>query len=116
MVEWVILTAIQNACPASLNICKNNELLIINLTAVRADGNANISSLLSRIRCLQPLTNDTTDIAHSNTQLSMDIDLKNINPKFTDLFRETFAFTEEEFALLLSCFTVKIIPKKKYFL
>jgi len=62
------------------------------------------------------LTNDTTDIAHSNTQLSMDIELKNINPKFTELFRETFAFTEEEFALFFSCFTVKIIPKKKYFL
>jgi hypothetical protein len=46
----------------------------------------------------------------------MDIDLKNINPKFTELFRETFAFTEEEFALFFSCFTVKIIPKKKYFL
>ena len=32
----------------------NNELLTINLAAVRADGNANISSSPSRERCAQP--------------------------------------------------------------
>ena len=46
----------------------------------------------------------------------MDIELKNINPKFTELFRQTFAFTEEEFASFLSCFRVKTIPRKDYFL
>lgn len=46
----------------------------------------------------------------------MEIDLKNINPKFIELFRQTFAFTEEEFALFMSCFTVKTISKKDYYL
>jgi CRP/FNR family transcriptional regulator, anaerobic regulatory protein len=46
----------------------------------------------------------------------MDIELKNINPKFIELFRQTFGFTEEEFASFLSCFTVKTIPKKDYYL
>lgn len=43
-------------------------------------------------------------------------ELKNINHKFVELFRQTFAFTEEEFALFLSYFTVKTITKKDYYL
>ena len=46
----------------------------------------------------------------------MEVELKNINPKFVELFRQTFGFTEEEFALFLSCFTVKKIAKKDYYL
>jgi len=46
----------------------------------------------------------------------MDDELKNINHKFVELFRQTFAFTEEEFAMLLSYFTVKTINKKDYYL
>jgi CRP-like cAMP-binding protein len=46
----------------------------------------------------------------------MDIELKNINPKFTELFRHTFAFTEEEFTLFLSRFRVKRLNKKEYYL
>ncbi len=46
----------------------------------------------------------------------MEVDLKNINPKFIELFRQIFAFTEEEFALFLSYFTVKSLAKKDYFL
>ena len=46
----------------------------------------------------------------------MEVELKNINHKFVELFRQTFAFTEEEFALFLSCFTVKTITKKHYYL
>ncbi len=46
----------------------------------------------------------------------MEADLKNINPRFVELFRQTFAFTEEEFALFLSYFTVKTIAKKEYYL
>ena len=46
----------------------------------------------------------------------MNIELENINPKFIELFRQTFAFTKEEFALFLSRFTVKTIAKKDYFL
>ena len=46
----------------------------------------------------------------------MDDELKNINHKFVELFRQTFAFTEEEFALFLSYFTVKTINKKDYYL
>ena len=34
----------------------------------------------------------------------MEVELKNINPKFVELFTQTFAFTEEEFALFLSYF------------
>src|SRR4029078_3287578 len=41
---------------------------------------------------------------------------KNINPKFVELFTETFAFTEEEFTLLLSSFKSKTIFKKDYYL
>lgn len=46
----------------------------------------------------------------------MEIELKNINPKFVELFTQTFAFTEEEFALLLSSFKSKTISKKDYYL
>ena len=46
----------------------------------------------------------------------MDDELKNINHKFVELFRQTFAFTEEEFAIFLSYFTVKTINKKDYYL
>jgi len=46
----------------------------------------------------------------------MEVELKNINPKFVELFTETFAFTEEEFALLLSSFKSKTISKKDYYL
>ena len=46
----------------------------------------------------------------------MDIELKNINPKFVELFINTFAFTEEEFALFLSCFHSKTISKKGYYI
>lgn len=35
---------------------------------------------------------------------------------FVELFRQTFAFTEEEFALFISYFTVKTIAKKEYYL
>jgi CRP-like cAMP-binding protein len=46
----------------------------------------------------------------------MEDELKNINHKFVELFRQTFAFSEEEFALFLSYFTVKTITKKDYYL
>jgi CRP-like cAMP-binding protein len=46
----------------------------------------------------------------------MEIELKNINPEFIELFRQTFAFNEEEFSLFLSRFTAKTIPKKDYYL
>ena len=46
----------------------------------------------------------------------MDDELKNINPRFIELFRQTFAFTEEEFAMFLAYFTVKTINKKEYYL
>ena len=46
----------------------------------------------------------------------MEAELRNINPRFVELFRQTFAFTEEEFALFLSYFTVKTITKKDYYL
>jgi len=46
----------------------------------------------------------------------MEIEIKNINPKFVELFMQTFAFTEEEFALLLSSFKSVAISKKDYYL
>lgn len=46
----------------------------------------------------------------------MEIELKNINPKFVELFTQTFSFTEEEFTLLLSSFKFKTISKKDYYL
>src|SRR6187399_2061690 len=46
----------------------------------------------------------------------MEPDLKNINHKFVELFRQTFAFTEEEFVLFLSYFSVRTFTKKDYYL
>ena len=46
----------------------------------------------------------------------MEAELKNIDHKFVELFRQTFTFTEEEFALFLSYFTVKTVTKKDYYL
>jgi CRP/FNR family transcriptional regulator, anaerobic regulatory protein len=46
----------------------------------------------------------------------VEAELENIDPKFVELFRQTFAFTEEEFALFLSRFTVKTISKKECYL
>lgn len=43
-------------------------------------------------------------------------ELNNLNPKFVELFRGNFGFTEEEFALFLSLFQRKYICKKDYFL
>jgi CRP-like cAMP-binding protein len=45
----------------------------------------------------------------------MEVELENINPKFVELFTQTFAFTEEEFALFLSSFKSKTICKKDYY-
>ena len=46
----------------------------------------------------------------------MEAELKNINHKFVELFRQTFEFTEEEFTLFLSCFAFKTVTKKDYYL
>lgn len=46
----------------------------------------------------------------------MEVELENINPKFIELFRQKFAFTEEEFALLLTSFQSKKVFKKDYYL
>jgi CRP-like cAMP-binding protein len=46
----------------------------------------------------------------------MEDEFKNINHRFIELFMQTFAFTEEEFSLFLSYFTVKTITKKNYYL
>ncbi|KAA9035935.1 Crp/Fnr family transcriptional regulator [Ginsengibacter hankyongi] len=46
----------------------------------------------------------------------MEDELKNINHKFVELFMQTFAFTEEEYALFLSYFTFKTVTKKDYYL
>lgn len=46
----------------------------------------------------------------------MEVDLNNINPKFAELFLQTFGFTEQEYSLFLSRFTVKRISKKGYYL
>lgn len=46
----------------------------------------------------------------------MESELRNINPKFVELFRETFSFSDDEFALFLSYFTVKTIKNKDYYL
>jgi CRP-like cAMP-binding protein len=45
----------------------------------------------------------------------MDVEIKNINPKFIELFTQTFAFTGEEFELFLSYFQFKTISKKNYY-
>ena len=46
----------------------------------------------------------------------MEAELKNIHPKFVELFTQKFAFSEEEFARFLSFFTVRTIAKKSYLL
>ena len=46
----------------------------------------------------------------------MAIDRENINPKFVELFTQTFAFTDEEFTLLLTAFESRVVSKKEYYL
>ena len=46
----------------------------------------------------------------------MEFELKNLNPKFAELFTQTFAFSEKEFGLFLSSFKVKRIFKKDFYL
>lgn len=46
----------------------------------------------------------------------MEVELENINPKFIELFKQTFALTEKEFALFLSSFKSKKVFKKDYYL
>jgi CRP-like cAMP-binding protein len=46
----------------------------------------------------------------------MEFELKNLNPKFVELFTQTFAFSEKEFGLFLSSFKVKRIFKKDFYL
>ncbi len=46
----------------------------------------------------------------------MSIDLNNINPSFIELFRNTYEFTEAEFAQFLSRFEIKTLAKKEYLL
>ncbi len=46
----------------------------------------------------------------------MELDPDIINPKFVEYFRQTFAFTEEEFSLFLSSFQLKKVCKKDYYL
>jgi hypothetical protein len=45
----------------------------------------------------------------------MTFERENIKPKFVALFTQTFAFTDDEFALLLSAFESRRIPKKEYY-
>ncbi|MBS1529152.1 MAG: Crp/Fnr family transcriptional regulator [Bacteroidetes bacterium] len=46
----------------------------------------------------------------------MEIELEKINPKFVELFTQTYGFTEAEFALFLTYFKPKTISKKDYYL
>jgi CRP-like cAMP-binding protein len=46
----------------------------------------------------------------------MEFELKNLNPKFPELFTQTFAFSEKEFGFFLSSFKVKRIFKKDFYL
>jgi CRP-like cAMP-binding protein len=46
----------------------------------------------------------------------MSIKSNNINPKFAALFKETFGFSEKEYQMLLSCFVVKEVKKREYYL
>lgn len=46
----------------------------------------------------------------------MEAEYSNLNPRFAELFKGTFSFTEDEFALFLSHFSVKSINKKDYYL
>jgi CRP-like cAMP-binding protein len=44
------------------------------------------------------------------------VDEQNINPLFTKLFRDKFGFDEREFKLFLSCFYIKKLGKKDFYL
>ncbi len=46
----------------------------------------------------------------------MEIEEKNIHPAFKKLFTGTFAFTEKEFQLFLSCFRFQQLGKKDFYL
>lgn len=46
----------------------------------------------------------------------MDLADTNINPKFIELFKEIFGFNNKEFDKFLSCFYLKYLSKKDYFL
>ena len=46
----------------------------------------------------------------------MEIDKIKLNPKFVELFRGTFGFTEGEFASLISAFHVRYLRKKRHYL
>ena len=45
----------------------------------------------------------------------MSIDLHIADPKFTELFRDTFGMNDKEFEMLLSCFDVKKISRKEFY-
>jgi len=45
----------------------------------------------------------------------MEIDETKLHPKFVELFKGTFGFTEPEFRLLISAFHVQSISKKEHF-
>ena len=46
----------------------------------------------------------------------MEISEINLHPKFIELFRGNYGFTEEEFASALCCFRVLEVPKKEFYL
>lgn len=46
----------------------------------------------------------------------MSIDPNIVDPKFTALFKDIFGMNENEFGMLLSCFEVKTISKKEFYL
>ena len=46
----------------------------------------------------------------------MEISEINLHPKFIELFRGKYGFTEEEFASALCCFRVLEVPKKEFYL
>ena len=46
----------------------------------------------------------------------MEIEAGNLHPKFIELFRATFGFTEDEFALLISGFRIQQVRKKELYL
>ncbi len=46
----------------------------------------------------------------------MELEQKNINPKFIELFRKSFEFTEAEFLTFLSSFQFKTFSKKDFYL
>lgn len=46
----------------------------------------------------------------------MEINIKDVNPKFITLFRDKFGLTEDELQILISNFRHKMIPKKEFYL